>query len=306
MRHIIAKFIGFGFNILSLFAPQKAADKAAKFFSTPVKPHVREKERVFLDSARQVRRSFGEQSIIEYHWGEEKAPLVLLSYGWSYNAGRWRYFVPRLVEAGYRVLAYDPPGHGLAPAGTLNIPLNAAIIRGLLEEYGPAHAIVGHSFGGTSSVYALQHLPEKLHPRRMVVMASFSYAPSVFKDFKNILGLWSPLYWRMVRGFEQKIGHSIERFDFAMMAGGFAHIEGLLIHDPKDSVTPYQEAKRYHDFWPGSHLFSPQSGGHHLGTKEITGTVIDFVQNGKLPTNAKIQERNITADHELVRFFAGL
>jgi len=306
MQRIITKTIGVGLNLWSLLAPEHAAKMAGKIFSTPPKPRLRPKERQFLATARQVRREVAGQNIVEYHWGAENAPLVLLSYGWAYNAGRWRHFVPDLIEAGYRVLAYDPPGHGLASSGTLNIPFNAAIIRALLEDYGTPYAIVGHSFGGSSSVYALAQLRRALHPRRMVIMASFSFAPRVFREYQKAFGLWSPLYWRMVRGFEKRIGHSIDYFDFALMTAAFPHIEGLIVHDPSDAMTPYAESRRYHDFWPGSHLYSPAEGGHHLGTERITQSVLRFVQNGEVPVEAERQERPLYAEHELVRHFVGV
>lgn len=306
MKSILYKTLGLGLNLWSLVAPEQAAQSAAQLFSKPPKPQVRPKEKQFLNTARQVRRTLANQPIVEYHWGPENAPLVLLSYGWAYNAGRWRHFVPDLLEAGFRVLAYDPPGHGLAPSGTLNIPYNAAIIKALLEDYGPAEVIVGHSFGGSSSVYALKDLSPTLHPKRMVVMASFSFAPRVFKEYQKALGIWSPLYWRMVRGFEKRIGHSIDYFDFALMSANYAHIDGLLIHDPKDAVTPFVESKRYHDFWPGSHLYSPGTGGHHLGTKEITRAVLKYVQQGEAPAEAERQVKPLEAEHDLVRHFVGL
>lgn len=306
MQQLISKLIGFGLNLLSFIAPKQAVKMTARLFSTPPKPLVRKKEIAFLNSARQVRRKVAGLPVVEYHWGEENAPLVLLSYGWGYNAGRWRHFVPELTAAGYRVLAYDPPGHGLAPAGQLNIPLNAAIIRALLEDYGPVEVIVGHSFGGSSSVYALQDLPRYLQPRRMVIMASFSYAPTVFQEFRQALGLWPALYWQMVRFFEHGVGHSIEYFDFAMMTAEFPHIEGLLVHNPGDAVTPYTEARRYLDFWPGSQLFSPQEGGHHLGTSNITAAVLNFVQYGETPAQSERQDQPVYAGHELVRYFAGM
>lgn len=306
MQRIIRKTIGLGLNLWSLAAPRHAAKLAVKIFSTPPKPRVREKELQFLATARQLCRTLAEQQVVEYHWGPEEAPLVLLSYGWAYNAGRWRHFVPELLEAGYRVIAYDPPGHGLAPAGTMNIPFNAAIIRALIKTYGPAEAIVGHSFGGTSSVYALKDLPRAMHPRRLVVMASFSYAPKLFWQYKEALGLWSSLYWRMVRDFEIRVGHSIDYYDFAMMTSTFSHIQGLLAHDPNDAVTPYAEARRYHDFWPGSHLYSPAEGGHHLGTTAITQAVQQFILTAEAPIEAERQERPLQVEHELVQFFAGL
>ncbi len=306
MQKLIFKLTGLGLNLWGFAAPKQAAQAAATLFSTPPKPLVREKERAFLDTARQVRRKVAGLPIVEYHWGEENVPLVVLSYGWGYNAGRWRHFVPELVAAGYRVLAYDPPGHGLAPAGQLNILKNAAIVRALIEEYGPAEALVTHSFGGSSSVYALQDLPDYLHPRRMVVMASFSYAPRVFSEFQETLGLWPSLYWQMVRLFEHRIGHSLEEFDFAMMTAELPHIKSLIVHNPNDSVTPYAESRRFLDFWPGSRLFSPQEGGHHLGTANITQAVLNFVLEGEIPVETEQQEYSVNARHELVQHFAGL
>ena len=306
MRSVIIKIIGLGLNLWSLFMPRLAAKTAVKLFSNAPKPRLRPKERQFLDTARSRRRKVAGQNIVEYHWGPENAPLVLLSYGWGYNAGRWRHFVPDLLNAGYRVLAFDPPGHGNAPSGTLNIPANAAIIRALLEDYGPAYAIAGHSFGGSSNVYALKDLPRNLHPRRMVIMASFSFAPRVFKEYQKALGLWAPLYWRMVRDFEKQVGHTIDYYDFAMMTAAFPHIEGLLVHDPGDPVTPYAESRRYHDFWPGSSLFSPAEGGHHLGTAGITKAVLRFVKNGEIPAQAERQATSVYPEHDLVRYFVGL
>ena len=306
MQRIITKTIGLGLNLWSLVAPKQAAKMAGQIFSTPPKTKLREKEREFLATARQLRRELAGQNIVEYHWGPEDAPLVLLSYGWAYNAGRWRHFVPDLIEAGYRVLAFDPPGHGLVPAGTLSIPLNTAIIRALLEEYGQAYAMVGHSFGGTSNVYALKDLPQSLHPSRMVIMASYSFAPRIFWEYKQAFGIWSTLYWHMVRGFEKRFGHSLDQYDFAMMTAAFPHIEGLLVHDPGDAVTPYAEARRYHNFWPGSYLFSPTGGGHHLGTADITGAVLRFVCLGEVPAQAERQERPLAVEHDLVRHFSGL
>lgn len=306
MQKLAYKLVGLGLNLWSLAAPREAEKKAINLFATPPKPVVREKERSFLNSARQVRRIVAGQQIVEYHWGEENAKLALLAYGWGYNAGRWRHFVPELVAAGYRVLAYDPPGHGFAPAGQLTIPLNAAIIRTLVEDYGPMEAIVGHSFGGSSAVYALHDLPQFLHPRRMAVMASFSYAPRVFQEYQQTLGLWPSLYWRIVRNFEQRVGHSLDYYDFAMMTAGFEHIEGFLVHSPGDHVTPYAEARRYFDFWPGSRLFSPDEGGHHLGTSNVTQSVLEFVLDGDTPSETEQQAQPVPAGHELVRFFAGL
>ncbi len=306
MRRILIKAIGLGLNLWGLLTPRLAANTMAKTFSKPPKYPLRPKVQDFLAMARQIHHELAGQNIVEYHWGPTGAPLVLLSYGWGANAGRWRHYVPELIEAGYHVLAYDPPGHGLAPSGTLNIPPNSAIICALLEYYGPAHAIVGHSFGGGSYVNALNNLPHNLHPRRMVLMGSFSFAMGIFQVYKKCLGIWSPLYRRMIREFEKHNGNSIDHYDFALMTAGFSHIEGLLAHDPSDPVTPYAESCRYHTFWTGSYLYSPSEGGHHLGTAGITRAILRFIQSGEVPAEAEREEQSLVAGHDLGLPLVGL
>lgn len=307
MKKLLFKIIGAGLNLLYFFRPKTAIQIAIDLFATPRRSAIRQKELDFLQTARQVRAEIGDKfPIVEYHWGESDAPLVLLSYGWEYNAGRWRHFVPALVEAGFQVLAYDPPGHGLAPNGQMHAPRNAFIVKSLIEKYGRPEVIVGHSFGGSSAVLALHDLPEFLHPKRLVVMASFSYAPAIFRDYARQLGLCKALYYSIVRKFEQEANRPLDYFDFARMTADFSHISGLLVHSPSDDVSPHGEARRYFNFWDGAALFSPPSGGHHLGTAEITAAVLDFSIAGNLPQGVEIQEFPLAGRHDLVRHFSGL
>lgn len=103
------------------------------------------------------------------------------------------------------------------------------------------------------------------------------------------LGLWAPPYWRMVRSVQKRFGHSIDYYDFAIITAGFPHIEGRVVHDPNDAVTPYAESRRYHDFWPESYLYSPAEGGHHLCTVGITRTVLRYILNGEAPPQSEKQ-----------------
>ncbi len=306
MKKIFFKTIGLGLNLLVLLFPQWATRLAIRFFSTPQRYPVRDKERAFLDSARQVRRMAAGLPIVEFHWGDEHAPLILLSYGWEYNAGRWRHFVPAMLEAGFRVIAYDPPGHGLAANGQMNVPYNAGILRDLIETYGRPEVMIGHSFGGGSSLFALHEMPVSKHPQRMVVMAAFSYAPRIFRDFAAALGLWNNIYYRVVRVFEQRIGRRLEEFDFARMASEMSHIRGLIVHSPGDSITPFEESRRFFSFWQGAALYAPAAGGHHLGTPEVTRAILDFAVRGRVPDAAEVQHFPINGHHDMARYFAGM
>lgn len=305
-QQLLYKTLGIGLNACSLLHPQAAAKQALRLFASPPKPHIRDKEHAFLKTARQDFLNVGMHSIRTYHWGNSKHPLILLSYGWGYNAGRWRHFVPELLDAGFQVVAYDPPGHGQSPKGLVTLPVNINCIKNLILQFGKPEVIIGHSFGGASSVQTIYESPERLHPQRMVIMSAFSDAPSVFRQFSRTLSLRPGLYRSMVHYLEQKIKRSIQEYDLARNAGDLPHIEALLIHDPEDAVTPYRHTQRYHAYWANSWLYSPKNAGHHLGSASVTKAILDFAISGTPPVQAERQRHPMPASHDLARYFAGL
>ncbi|MBL7825321.1 MAG: alpha/beta fold hydrolase [Saprospiraceae bacterium] len=304
-QKLLYKTYGLGLNLWSLVSPKAAAYAAYRIFCRPPKPNVRPKELEFLNTARQVRSEIAGYPVVEYHWGPESGPRILLSYGWHYNAGRWRHFVPYLVETGFHVVAYDPPGHGLNPGNFCNVLINSEIMIQLLNKYGPVEAVVAHSFGGAGMVRALNRLPAGQRPRRAVIMASFSHADSIFKEYRDNFGMWPGLYARLLQVIESIIGAQVHTFDFAYMSNSLEQVQALLIYDPADPVTPFANAHRYHAYWPKSRLLQG-SGGHHLGKPEITEMVLKFAAHGEYPAQAEERKQVVEAEHELVRYFAGV
>lgn len=301
----LIKAIGLGLNVSSFIHPRWAGRQVYRLFTTPFKQPVRPKEERFLMTAQQVDVTRAGKRIREYHWGEQ-GPLVYLSLGWGYNSGRWRHFVPTLLEQGYRVIAYDPPGHGLAPRGRLSLSQNAEIIEELVAAYGRPGVFIGHSFGGACMVDALSQMNQAIHPKRMVIMASFSDAEPVFRSFQRSFGIREGLYWQFVRELERKAETTLQTFDLARRSAQLGHIPVLIVHDPQDRVTPVAHAQRYHAYWANSALFLPLGAKHHLGTPRVTEAILQFAHQGTIPQTATIQEHPLAAQHDLVRYFAGL
>ncbi|MFI2028490.1 alpha/beta fold hydrolase [Streptomyces buecherae] len=89
--------------------------------------------------------------------------IALLIHGIMSDHRTWRRVGPALAENGYRVIAVDLRGHGASErAAEYSIPLFAAD----LEENLPVGAdlAIGHSLGGLSLSFAVEHL----RPRRAV------------------------------------------------------------------------------------------------------------------------------------------
>lgn len=298
--------IGLFYNLTSLFAPTWTSNRLFVLFTTPPKPFIRPKDEDFLSKAIIDEYTLRDWEGIVYHWGESNQPYVLTSYGWGYNAGRWRHYVPSLLAAGYRVIAYDPPGHGKAEKGILTIPKNAALIRRIVNTFGPPKLVLAHSFGGGTVMEAFAELPTLYHPERLVIMAAFSKASWIFRNFQYSLGLRERTYRLFIQSLEQELGKQLKEFDLALKSQRLENTAALIVHDPKDRVTHYRNANRYQTYLLHSHLLPAIEAGHHLGVPTITEKILSFLIHGAIPETAIKQTVTLEANHDLVRYFAGI
>jgi len=287
-RQLLFKGIGIGINAVSFVSPEIAGKLAFRLFATPPKPRIRPKEQALLDIASRIDVVCDDKRIPVYSWGPPAGKVVFCAYGWGYNAGRWRHYVPALIKAGYRVVAFDPPGHGLAPKGILDYPGLVEIMATILRHVGGCELVLCHSFGGGCLIEVLANLPVELRPKRAVVMAVFSEVKWIFQVFVRSLGLRPVIFTEMQNIIRNKTGRNLDAFDVALNARRLSGIETLLIHDPEDKVTAFRNARRNHSHWKGSALYAPAGAGHHLGTTAITRTILSFLAAGNLPEDVSI------------------
>ena len=282
LKRLTFRSLAAGLNALSYVAPARAGRYAFHLFATPPPPHLRAKEQAFLDTAVRLDRKINDHLIPVYRWGAPDAPICFTAYGWGYNAGRWRHYVPALIEAGYRVIAFDFPGHGQCKGPRqMTYPMLVDIELQLIRSLGKIDLVLAHSFGGSCLVEALTLLPEALRPRRICLMAIVSEVRWLFAGFAQFMGFRDVVYRQMQAHIELITGRNLDEFDVARVAGQLGEIPTLLVHDPGDSVTAYRNALRNHSHWPGSWLYSPEGAGHHLGTTEVTHNILRWLINGK-------------------------
>jgi pimeloyl-ACP methyl ester carboxylesterase len=97
--------------------------------------------------------------------GADRGLTVVLLHGAFGAKEYWRGQVQALVQAGYRVLAWDAPGYGLSKLPQpLTIDHGARALALLLaKEGGARNVVMGHSMGGMIAQQAWRYARDRIH-----------------------------------------------------------------------------------------------------------------------------------------------
>ena len=244
------------------------------------------KQAAFLAQARRTDVPFEGETVAAYEWGPAEAPYVYTAYGWGYNAGRWRHFAPQLLDAGYRVCAFDYLGHGNSTGPGLIYPTLVRLHRAMLARWGRPARMLCHSFGSGTAISALTEAGPSMWPERYALLAPFSDLEYIFRQYARALGFGESHYASLDRHVRERTGQPIAYFDVSALATRLGDLPALIAHDPEDAVTAYSNAERLHAHWPGSLLLPADGAGHGFSDAGHTRAVIDWLVDGTVPATA--------------------
>jgi pimeloyl-ACP methyl ester carboxylesterase len=261
------------FATLGRINPPLAGRLAAKLFAKPRRHQRPDRERALIARGTPVPLPDGLSATA---WGA--GPAVLLVHGWEGRGAQLGAFVDPLVAAGYRVVALDGPAHGDSTGSTTTGPEFAAAIAVTRAAIGPLAAIVAHSFGGFTSLLAVER---GLSVERIVVIGAPSSVPEVLREFQELIHLPERALPAMVRALEQRVGAAMESFDISTFAERIT-VPVLVVHDTDDVEVPYVNGTRLSEMF-GAPLFTTSGLGHRriLFAPEVVATVVDFVETGR-------------------------
>jgi pimeloyl-ACP methyl ester carboxylesterase len=192
-----------------------------------------------------------------YSWGS--GPPVLFVHGWSGRGNQVAAFIEPLLQAGFRVLSPDLPGHGKTPGHSTNTLECAAVLQSLQQRYGKPAGVITHSFGGMVLAYAMNH---GLHAERVVCIAAPADARFLIDGFSQTLDMHPAVVANLCKRLERRFGHDyLERISTERNARKLS-VPALIIHDQKDSSVPWQQGERIASAWPGAQFLKTQGLGH--------------------------------------------
>ncbi|MCX7552002.1 alpha/beta hydrolase [Xanthomarina sp. F2636L] len=275
MKIILQKFIGFFINIIGIFFPKLAARMALFLFTKPLKGKPDEKQSDFLDTAFREELTFNNMPIMTYRWLGDKG-TILLAHGWESNSARWKELITNLKKKGFSVVALDAPAHGRSGSNRFNAIIYSEFIKVVAERFQP-NIIIGHSVGGMASAY-YQYKYQKESIEKMILLGAPSEFSDVLKRYTDMLSYSNRVKKNLNLIIKVRYGELPEAFSTANYS---EHItsKGLIIHDKKDNIIPYNDALLIKTKYKNSVLISTEGYGHSLATDEVSNYIYDFIDN---------------------------
>jgi pimeloyl-ACP methyl ester carboxylesterase len=269
------------FAASALLAPDLAGAWAERLFLTPPRPKDAVLASLDLIDAKSGLLEHKGRAIATWTWGarSREAPAVLLAHGWGGNAAQMRGFVFPLLSAGYRVVAFDQPAHGVSEGKLSGLPDFAEVLAEVAwqagEGQGGIEGVVAHSLGGAATVLAIAR---GLKAQRVVLIGTSLDVGAHARRFARWHGMPERVREAMQAAIEERFGVRWSQLDVAKLAPRLA-APALVIHDREDRAVPWTEAARFAGLWPQARLLLTRGLGHRriLEDESVTRAAADFI-----------------------------
>ncbi|HET9708226.1 MAG TPA: alpha/beta fold hydrolase [Gemmatimonadales bacterium] len=244
------------FRGVQWLSPRAAARIAERVFFTPRRSRLTPAMRAVLDRGTGFQVEVEGRRIVGWSWGA--GPAVYLVHGWGSRGGRLSAFVQPLVDAGFRVIAFDAIGHGASSGRMSSMVQMARTLRAVVLAHGPAHGVVAHSLGASVTTLTMEW---GLAVGRAVFVAPSADPVGYTLLWARQLGLRPEVIDRLRTNSERRIGFSWSDLDIVALARRRT-TPLLAIHDDTDVVIPWADGSAIAGAWPGGRLVTTHGLGH--------------------------------------------
>ncbi len=147
-------------------------------------------------------------------WGET-GPLVLALHGWRGRTTQFRPLAAKLLERGMQTLALELPGHGVSVGDSATPRQIGELLIEVERIVGPAHAAIGHSFGGAALGAGLVY---GFRPKRLVIVSSPTRVSRIPLLLAKTAGLPPPAMKEFVKILDTEAGRPLRELDLVSTA----------------------------------------------------------------------------------------
>lgn len=226
-----------------------------------------ERARFHLRHARWVRLATAQGEIQAYVFEPDAARPrggVIIAHGWTSEASFMAVFAEQLRRAGFRVVAFDQPGHGKSAATHASLIDCSRALLTVADALGPIAFAVAHSMGGLAALLAGEGGPpmSRAHPFQRYVLVS---TPNRFETITQEFALEVGLGPRARRHYERQLERIARRTVASFTAANLLSATGrpaLLLHARDDKEVPFRNAEEIAAACPEATLVPFDGLGH--------------------------------------------
>jgi predicted alpha/beta hydrolase family esterase len=265
------------FRILEALSPRLAARLGFMLFLKPMRRELQANDAQFMAGAKLHLLRSGADRVQVYEWGTGDR-TVLIAHGWGSRASRFAPMARALLERGWRVLAFDAPGHGLSPGRSSSLPQFMAAMNQVATQLGPVQALIGHSLGGLAIACERQKpLPAWFASLQKVVLISVPDGAAFLIDsFLQMLGIGSATARHMHTRFSQRFGSPQS---YVVTTGSPLHLATLVVHDRGDDIVPFAHSEQLLPKLAAGRMLTTETLGHSALTRDAAtiSSIADFL-----------------------------
>jgi pimeloyl-ACP methyl ester carboxylesterase len=230
----------------------------------------------YLQTARHFELATSAGILAAWQWGEAGRPLVGLLHGWEGHGAQLGAFAAPLVAAGFRVLAFDAPGHGGSPGDECSAPLMGRLMVEMESSLAPFHGFVAHSMGAAAAAMAATH---GSCPQGMVFLAPPLSQLERIERMARRAQLTPEVEAAFRAAVERRAGLSLAESDMRHVAK-ISPCPLLALHDPDDTDTSYAATVDFVAAWRGARLVPCPGRGHVriLSTPDVVRQAVEFIR----------------------------
>lgn len=270
------RLIQWTFPKVELLAPRYAYAWLAKLFFSPPRYPMPAPEKEMIRQAERFIVTAGGDTVECYAWGE--GPVVLLVHGWAGRAGQFRSFVPHLVKAGYKVVAFDAPAHGLSKGSVTSIIGFKDAILAIEKKMHSIDAVIAHSLGGGASLFALS---EGLNVKTLITIATPTIGDEIMEEFTARLSASRSSIVHLKKHIERTFNRPFDEFMSTYFIQRLpSAINLLILHDEHDREASTRNAEQLLSAYPSAKLIKTTGLGHVriLRDEEVIEECLKFIR----------------------------
>ncbi len=283
---IILKVMPALFPKIEWVSPWLANKITVMLFFKPLRYTPTAQEEKAAGISRKEQLTVSGKKIQVYSWGEGKP--VLFTHGWSGRGTQFRKFVEPFNKNGYKVIAFDGPGHGKSEGVTTNISEFYEAIRAIQTKYGDFEAMVGHSFGGVASMYSLLH---GVSSKKLVLIASPSIGEDIIDNFLKVVNGSPKRADFFKRYYKARFGINFNEITMYVMSEKIDPLPILIVHDEDDKEVHIHQADALKSKLEYPEFLRTKGLGHMriLKDKQVIEKCLSFVSD-KVPESGNERE----------------